>query len=49
MFIENRMREFHLTPLGSHNWCVLFFYKHQIPSGLSGIQNGLAELKKSVE
>lgn len=40
------------TPSGSHRSRVVFFYKHQIPSGLflesieADIQKGLAELKE---
>ncbi|MDD3773409.1 MAG: hypothetical protein PHC38_12260 [Weeksellaceae bacterium] len=40
------------TPMGSNNSRVIFFYKHQIPSGLymydieADIQKGLADLKE---
>jgi hypothetical protein len=38
------------TPMGSHKSRVIFFYKHQIPSGLvtseADIQKGLADLKE---
>ena len=40
------------TPSGSHRSLYMFFYKHQIPSGLNlenieaNIQKGLAELKE---
>ena len=42
------------TPSGSHPFRVIFFYKHQIPSGLflesieADIQKGLTELKQMI-
>ncbi len=41
------------TPSGSHPWPNMFFYKHQIPSGLletteADIQKGLTKLKELV-
>jgi len=42
------------TPSGSHRSLYMFFYKHQIPSGLflenieADIQKGLAELKELI-